>query len=117
MSDESTLASGLPEYLADLHAENLRLRDEVAVLRESLYAADEGRRKFAGEDMLRAEVVRLEAEVAEYRSAINWGTTCLNCASLLEQNYRDYVRAEQAEAEAEELRQEITDMDRRAANS
>lgn len=62
------------------------------------------------------ELHRLRAEVAEYRSAITWGTTCLNCASLLDQNYRDYVRAEQAEAEAEGLHQEITEMDRLNAN-
>lgn len=44
------------------------------------------------------ELRRLRAEVAEYRSAITWDTTCLNCSSLLDQNYLAYVRAEQAEA-------------------
>lgn len=44
------------------------------------------------------ELTRLRALVADYDHAIAWDTTCLNCASLLEQNYRDYVRAERAEA-------------------
>lgn len=52
---------------------------------------------------LRAENVQLRAELADYRDAITWSTTCLNCASLLSQNYLDYVRAEQADADAEAL--------------
>jgi hypothetical protein len=46
------------------------------------------------------ELRRLRAEVAEYRQAITWDTTCLNCSSLLDANYQLYVRAEQAETQA-----------------
>jgi len=38
--------------------------------------------------------------VAEYRQAITWDTTCLNCSSLLDANYQLYVRVEQAEDRA-----------------
>lgn len=66
------LQPGLPEYLAELHAENERLR----------------------------------AEVAGYRLGTVWDTTCLNCASLLDQNYQDYVRAQRAEEAARTAYQE-----------
>lgn len=45
----------------------------------------------------------LERRVHDYEGAISWDTTCLNCASLLDQNYQDYMRADRAEAEVARL--------------
>lgn len=39
---------------------------------------------------------KAEAALAELNSAICWDTTCLNCASLLNASYGEYVRAEKA---------------------
>ncbi|WP_114906810.1 hypothetical protein [Ornithinimicrobium murale] len=55
------------------------------------------------EDELRAEIRRLRETIAEHESSITWDTTCLNCASLLDQNYADFVRAERAEATLADL--------------
>lgn len=33
------------------------------------------------------EIERLRAEVADYKIGINWGTSCLTCAKLLDQLY------------------------------
>ncbi len=37
--------------------------------------------------------------IGELNGAICWDTTCLNCSSLLDSNYDQYMRAEIAEAE------------------
>jgi len=50
-----------------------------------------------------ADVPWLIERVQELSGAICWDTTCLNCASLLDSNYDQYVRAEIAEAEVERL--------------
>lgn len=41
--------------------------------------------------------------IGELNGAICWDTTCLNCSSLLDSNYDQYMRAEIAEAEVERL--------------
>lgn len=41
-------------------------------------------------------------ELAELNGAINWNTTCLNCASVLDSSYESYVRAEKAERQLKE---------------
>jgi len=41
--------------------------------------------------------------IGELNGAICWDTTCLNCSSLLDSNYDQYMRAEIAEAEIERL--------------
>ena len=51
----------------------------------------------------REDVPWLIERVQELSGAICWDTTCLNCASLLDSNYDQYVRAEIAEAEVERL--------------
>ena len=51
----------------------------------------------------REDVPWLVERVRELIGAISWDTTCLNCASLLDSNYDQYVRAEKAEAEVERL--------------
>jgi hypothetical protein len=35
-------------------------------------------------------------QVQEYENAITWNTSCLNCASLLDASYSEYVRREMA---------------------
>jgi len=51
----------------------------------------------------REDVPWLVERVRELIGAISWDTTCLNCASLLDSNYDQYVRAEIAAAEVERL--------------
>ena len=51
----------------------------------------------------REDVPWLIERVQELSGAICWDTTCLNCASLLDSNYDQYMRAEIAEAEVERL--------------
>ncbi len=51
----------------------------------------------------REDVPWLIERVQELSGAICWDTTCLNCSSLLDSNYDQYVRAEIAEAEVERL--------------
>ena len=41
----------------------------------------------------------------ELNGALCWGTTCLNCASLLDKSYADYIRAEKAQAALRALRE------------
>jgi hypothetical protein len=50
---------------------------------------------------LRAE--KAEALLAEYEGALCWDTTCLNCASLLDANYREFMRREIAEEALEHV--------------
>ena len=45
--------------------------------------------------------------LAELNSSIAWETTCLNCASLMDENYQEYMRAEKAEDEIKNLRAEL----------
>lgn len=62
---------------------------------------------------LRKHMAALEAELAYYRDGINWGTSCLNCASVLTSSYESYVRAERAEAaltEAQSLNADLADV-------
>ncbi|WP_114906845.1 hypothetical protein [Ornithinimicrobium murale] len=47
-----------------------------------------------------AELESLRARVAEYENAITWGTTCLNCSSVLDASFEQWRRADQAEHEA-----------------
>ncbi len=49
------------------------------------------------------DVPWLLERIGELNGAICWDTTCLNCASLLDSNYDQYMRAEIAEAEVERL--------------
>ena len=51
----------------------------------------------------REDVPWLVERIGELNGAICWDTTCLNCASLLDSNYDQYMRAEIAEAEVERL--------------
>ena len=51
----------------------------------------------------REDVPWLVERVRELSGAICWDTTCLNCSSLLDSNYDQYMRAEIAEAEVERL--------------
>ena len=51
----------------------------------------------------REDVPWLVERVRELIGAICWDTTCLNCSSLLDSNYDQYMRAEKAEAEVERL--------------
>ena len=51
----------------------------------------------------REDVPWLIERIGELNGAICWDTTCLNCSSLLDSNYDQYVRAEIAEAEVERL--------------
>jgi hypothetical protein len=51
----------------------------------------------------REDVPWLIERVRELIGAICWDTTCLNCSSLLDSNYDQYMRAEIAEAEVERL--------------
>lgn len=41
--------------------------------------------------------------ILEYENSIVWNTTCLNCASLLDHNYEQYVRLERMSDLIEEL--------------
>jgi hypothetical protein len=51
----------------------------------------------------REDVPWLVERIGELIGAICWDTTCLNCSSLLDSNYDQYMRAEIAEAEVERL--------------
>ena len=51
----------------------------------------------------REDVPWLIERIGELSGAICWDTTCLNCSSLLDSNYDQYMRAEIAEAEVERL--------------
>ena len=51
----------------------------------------------------REDVPWLIERIGELIGAICWDTTCLNCSSLLDSNYDQYMRAEIAEAEVERL--------------
>lgn len=51
----------------------------------------------------REDVPWLLERIGELNGAICWDTTCLNCASLLDSNYDQYMRAEIAEAEVARL--------------
>ena len=51
----------------------------------------------------REDVPWLLERIGELNGAICWDTTCLNCASLLDSNYDQYMRAEIAEAEVTRL--------------
>lgn len=46
----------------------------------------------------------------ELESTLTWGTTCLNCSSLLEQNYIDHVRAEVAEHQYGMLMEQVRNL-------
>ena len=54
-------------------------------------------------DHAREDVPWLIERIGELNGAICWDTTCLNCSSLLDSNYDQYMRAEIAEAEVERL--------------
>ncbi len=51
----------------------------------------------------REDVPWLIERIGELNGAICWDTTCLNCSSLLDSNYDQYVRAEIAAAEVARL--------------
>lgn len=71
----------------------------------------------AERDELRAEVETAQKWAAwfaaaynwrrECDNALNWGTTCLNCASMLDRSYDDYMRAEEAEQKAKAASREV----------
>lgn len=58
----------------------------------------------------KAERERDEAlqRLAELEGALNWQTSCLSCARLLDASYADHVRAEQAERERDDYRARFT---------
>lgn len=63
-------------------------------------------------DALLTECERYRAANHEYENCITWDTTCKNCAKLMDKNYEEYVRAEQAVTRArryEEALREIAD--------
>jgi hypothetical protein len=41
---------------------------------------------------------------AEYENAVTWGTSCLNCARILDESIAEHERADKAEAEVARLR-------------
>ena len=51
----------------------------------------------------REDVPWLIERIGELNGAICWDTTCLNCSSLLDSNYDQYMRAEKAETEVARL--------------
>lgn len=51
-----------------------------------------------------ARIAELDARILEYENALNWETSCLNCAKLLDASYAETVRAEQAEAQLAQVR-------------
>lgn len=56
------------------------------------------------------EIVQLvAARLAEQENAINWETSCLSCARILDSCHAETTRAEQAEAERDRLRWELRD--------
>ncbi|MDE2105254.1 MAG: hypothetical protein KGL39_48965 [Patescibacteria group bacterium] len=55
-----------------------------------------------------AEVEALRQEVGQYRDAITWDTSCLNCSKLLDRCYEADMRAEQAAEKAEALAARIS---------
>lgn len=63
-------------------------------------------------DMARA----IHRDNREKHGAITWGTTCLNCASLLDRNFTDYVRAERATERVRYLEDMIEDLQQFAVN-
>lgn len=52
---------------------------------------------------METEEEKLRATIAEYEGAINWGTSCLNCSSVLDRSYAEYVRADGAELKLADL--------------
>jgi len=86
-------------------AEITRLRALwAAVAKDSRnYKAEaDGRRQHAEE--LKAEIARLNGQVAGYENGLNWHTTCLGCATLLDSCYAETMRAERAEGERDQLK-------------
>lgn len=55
-------------------------------------------------DELRRRAERAEAELADYRAADCFGTSCLSCARTLESAAQETARAERAEATLERVR-------------
>lgn len=99
----------------DALAEVERLRTAVEELEAD---RDTGyRNRMAERDELRAEVETAQKWAAwfaaaynwrrECDNALNWGTTCLNCASMLDRSYDDYMRAEEAEQKAKAASREV----------
>lgn len=60
--------------------------------------------------VLIAERDDFKKKLLELEGALCWDTTCLNCASLLDKSYADYVRADKAEAEVQHLRAQIAEV-------
>lgn len=60
-------------------------------------------------DAALAELERELSAFAEYENAINWMTTCLSCARVLDSSIRETERAEQAEAAIERVRQALAE--------
>ena len=60
----------------------------------------------------REDVPWLIERIGELNGAICWDTTCLNCSSLLDSNYDQYMRAEIAEAEVARLTAELAEVKR-----
>ena len=44
-----------------------------------------------------SELESMRLKVAEYENAINWNTSCLSCATVLDSSIREHERAERAE--------------------
>lgn len=55
----------------------------------------------------RAAREKAEARVAELENALNWQTSCLACAKMLDSSIADHDRAEAAEAQVAALREEL----------
>ena len=61
------------------------------------------------------EIERLRAEVSDLHNGINWQTTCLHCAKLLDINYGQYCQIERLRAAGDALAEALRAMTRLAA--
>lgn len=85
----------------DLAIKHYVAKDDLQIERDELRAEVETAQKWAAW-FAAAYNWRRECD-----NALNWGTTCLNCASMLDRSYDDYMRAEEAEQKAKAASREV----------
>ncbi|WP_242890211.1 hypothetical protein [Actinomadura litoris] len=106
-SHRSLFETGRPA--ADVVADAVLPIVEAALARARASCCEDGERTYAEiERHFQAALAELtqraeqaEARLAEQDNAINWDTSCLSCAKLLDSCYVETIRAEQAEAAVE----------------
>jgi hypothetical protein len=91
-------------YLAERNARDVELRDAEDIITGLCEQLERNPVVKAAIDEQRQRAEQAEERLAELEGALNWQTSCLACARVLDNSIAEHERAEQAEAGARRLK-------------